>query len=116
MDQQEGGTCGARVAVQEGPRASMRRCSASSSVLRCQPGGGSGQGHALTLGHCAHMFLPAGTVEDTVSYAPQRWQVCWRWEAGTGRRPMDSEVVPLLAERAPELQQAGADAAPLVSA
>ena len=36
----------------------MRRCKASSSVRLCRPAGGSGQGHAATWEHCAHLLAP----------------------------------------------------------
>ena len=61
---------------------SMCRCSASSSVCRRGPAGGSGQGQAATWEHCVHLFVLVGMAEDTVLHFPQRWQVCGRWEAG----------------------------------
>ena len=72
----------------QGVRASpMRRCKASSSVRRRGPAGGSGQGHAATWEHRAHLLATMGAPEDTMSHSPQRWQVCGRWEAGNqGRR------------------------------
>ena len=56
----------------------MRCCSSSSSVRRRGSGGGSGQEQLATWEHCAHMLVPASTVEDTVSHAPQMWRVCGR--------------------------------------
>ena len=61
---------------------SMRRCNASSSVRLCGPAGGSGQGHAATWEHCAHLLAPVGAAEDTVSHSPQSQQVCGSWEGG----------------------------------
>ena len=60
----------------------MHQCKASFSVRLCEPPGGSGQGHAATWEHCAHLLAPVGAAEDTVSHSPQRWQVCGRWEGG----------------------------------
>ena len=60
----------------------MRRCKASSSVRLCGPAGGSGQGHAATWEHCAHLLPPVGSAEDTVLHSPQRWQVCGRLGGG----------------------------------
>ena len=61
---------------------SMRWCKASSSVRLCGPAGGSGQGHAATWEHCAHLLAPVGAAGDTVSHSPQNRQVCGRWEGG----------------------------------
>ena len=95
----------------------MRRCKAPSSVRLCGPARGSSQGYAATWEHCAHLVVPVGAAEDTVSHSPQSRQVCGRWE---GRRPRaemaEPEVVPPLPEGVPDLQQAGADAAPVVPA
>ena len=60
----------------------MRRCKASYSVRLRGPTGCSGQGHAATWEHRAHLLAPSGAAEDTVSHSLQRWQVCGRWEAG----------------------------------
>ena len=57
---------------------STRRRSASSSVRRGGPEGGSSQGHVATWEHCAHLVVPVGTAEDTVSRATQSWQSCER--------------------------------------
>ena len=61
---------------------SMRRCRASSSVRLRGPAGGSGQGHAATWAHRAHLLAPVDAAEDTVSHSPQSRQVCGRWEGG----------------------------------
>ena len=60
----------------------MHWCKASSSVRLRGPAGGSGQGHAATWEHRAHLLAPIGALEDTVSHSPQTWQVCGRGEAG----------------------------------
>ena len=94
---------------------SMRRCSASSSVRRRGPAGGSGQGHAATWEHCAHLLAPVGVPEDTLSHCPQRWQVCGRWEAGDqGSRRRSQRSSHRWPRGPPEFQQAGADTAPVV--
>ena len=61
---------------------SMRRCRASSSVRLRGPAGGSGQGHAATWAHRAHLLAPVDAAEDTVSHSLQSWQLCGGWEAG----------------------------------
>ena len=71
--------------------APMRRCSASSSVRRRAPAGGSGQGHTATREHCAHLLVPVGVAQDTVSHSPQRWQVPGRWEPRDHRRRRRSQ-------------------------
>ena len=95
----------------------MRWCKASSSVRLCGPEGGSGQGHAATWEHCAHLLVRVGAADDTVWNFPA--EVAGVWEVG-GRRPgaetVEPEVVSPLAEGVPELQQAGADVAPVVPA
>ena len=82
----------------------MRRCKASSSVRLRGPAGGSGQGHAATGAHRAHLLAPVDAAEDTVSHSPQSRQVFW--EVG-GRRPRvemaEPEVVPPLSEGVPDL-------------
>ena len=60
----------------------MRQCKASSSERLCGPAGGSGQGHAATWEHCAHLLAPVGAAERTVSLSSQSGQVCGRWEGG----------------------------------
>ena len=60
----------------------MLRCKASSSVRLRGPAGGSGQGHAATWAHRAHLLAPVDAAEDTVSHSPQSRQVCGRWEGG----------------------------------
>ena len=60
----------------------MRRRKASSSVRLRGPPGGSGQGHAATWVHRAHLLAPVDAVEDTVSHSHQSRQVCGRWEGG----------------------------------
>ena len=95
----------------------MRRCRASSSVRLRGPAGGSGQGHAATWAHRAHLLAPVDAAEDTVSEFPA--ESAGVWEVG-GRRPevemAEPEVVPPLSEGVPDLQQAGADVAPVVLA
>ena len=90
---------------------SMRRRKASSSVRLRGPAGGSGQGHAATWVHRSHLLAPVAAAEDTESAGVR--------EVG-GRRPRvemaEPEVVPPLSEGVPDLQQAGADAAPVVLA
>ena len=54
-------------------------------LLRRGPRAGSGQGHASTWEHCVHLLVPTNAAEDTVSHAPQRWQVCGTWKAGDQR-------------------------------
>ena len=61
---------------------SMRRCKASSSVRLRGPAGGSGQGHAATWAHRAHLLAPVYAAEDTVLHSLQSQQVCGRWEGG----------------------------------
>ena len=46
----------------------MRWCRASSSVRLRGPAGGSGQGHAATWTHRAHLLAPVDAAEDTVSF------------------------------------------------
>ena len=46
---------------------SMRQCKASSSVRPSGPAGGSGQGHAATWVHRAHLLAPVDAAEDNVS-------------------------------------------------
>ena len=60
----------------------MRGCKASSSVRLRGPAGGSGQGHAATWAHRAHLLAPVIAAEDTVSHSPQSRQVCGSWEGG----------------------------------
>ena len=95
---------------------SMRRCKASSSVRLRGPAGGSGQGHAATWAHRAHLLAPVDAAEDKVSHSPGSAGV---WEVG-GRQPRvemaEPEVVPPLLEGVPDLRQAGADVAPVVPA
>ena len=76
VDPQEGPTRGACLAMQGDCGYSMCRCSASSSVRRHRPAGVLGQGHAATWEHCAHLLVPVGVAEDSVSHSPQRSQVC----------------------------------------
>ena len=61
---------------------SMRRCKASSSVRLRGPAGGSGQGHAATWAHRAHLLAPVDAAEDTVLHSAQSRQVCGRSEGG----------------------------------
>ena len=61
---------------------SMRQCKASSSVRLRGAAGGSGQGHAATWAHRAHLLAPVNAAEDTMSHSPQSRQVCGRWEGG----------------------------------
>ena len=77
----EGGPCGPAWLCEGVCTPSMRRCTAPSSLRQRRPAFGSGQGHAATSEHCAHLLVPIGVAEDTVSHSPQSWQVCGRWEA-----------------------------------
>ena len=84
----------------EGVRApSMRRCSASSSVGRRGPAGGSGQGHAATWERCAHMLVPVGVAKNTVLESPRRVGRCARgWRLRTRGRGGRARGRPTLGE------------------
>ena len=73
---------GPRVRVEGACAPSMRRCRASSSVRPRGPEAGSGQGHAATWAHRAHLLAPVEVAEDTVSHSPQSRQVCGRCKGG----------------------------------
>ena len=95
----------------------MRRCRVSSSVRLRGPAGGSGQGHAATPAHRAHLLAPVDAAGDTVSHSPQSRQVCGRWEGGDqGSRWRSQRSSHLCPRGVRDLQQAGADAAPVVPA
>ena len=96
---------------------SMRRCRASSSVRLRGAAGGSGQGQAASWAHCGHLLAPVHAAEDTVSHSPQSRQVCGRWEGDNqASRWRSQRSFHLCQEGVPDLQQAGADAAPVVPA
>ena len=82
VDPQEAAPAGPAWPCEGGCTSPMRRCNASSSVRLRGLASGSGQGHAATWEHRAHLLAPIGAAEDTASHSPQRWQVCGRWEAG----------------------------------
>ena len=92
----------------------MRRCSAFSSVRRRRPVGGSGQGHAATWEHCAHLLVPVGVAGYRVALPAEVAGVREVGGRGPGVKAAEPEIVPTLAKGAPELEQAGADAAPVV--
>ena len=116
MDPQEGGPAGPAWPCEGVCAPSMRRCSASSSVRRRGPGGGSGQGHAAHLGA---LRAPIGACRCRAGHrVALSAEVADVWEVG-GRGPgveaAKPEFVTTLVEGASELQQAGADAAQVVS-
>ena len=80
----------------------LRRCSTSSS--------GFGHGFAATLDHHVHLLVPAGMAEDSVSCAPQRQQVCGRWQAGN----QGTSLQRYRSLQRSEFQQTGANVARVV--
>ena len=92
----------------------MRRCSASSSVRRRGPAGGSGQGHAAsgsTARTCSTRPRGGGHRVALPAEVAGVWEVGGR---GPGVKAAKPDFVPPLAKGATEFQQAGADTAPLV--
>ena len=71
VELQESGTCGALMAVQGCLCALNAPLQRVFLRLSARARGWLGE-------HCVHLLVPAGVAEDTVSDAPQRWQVCWR--------------------------------------
>ena len=95
---------------------SMRRCNASSFVRLRELTGSSGQRHANTGEHRAHLLAPVSAAEDTMSHYLQRWQVCRRWEASDQGSSWRSQRSSHLWQRGFfEFQQAGADTESVVS-